>query len=120
MTKTVINIIQLFNNIITSRDEAIKLFNSINKFQHPVTEIVLDFAGIDFISRSFADQFYKEKMDWKVKTNIPLSITNATVQIIEILEAVSRTQSKKDRTVKEIPVYSFTSEELLSEYMQTI
>jgi len=116
----VINIKSLIGNTLDSRDEATHLFDLLNSKCIDATEVVLDFTFVDFMSRSFADQFHKEHMKWKQQNNISLSITNAPVQVIEILQAVAKTQRGKNGKVQDLPIYSFSKADQLSQYLQAI
>jgi len=120
MSKLTINIESSIANTLDSRDEAIHLFDSLNSRHTELKEIELDFSYVDFMSRSFADQFYKEQVKWAQQNNIPLLITNASVQVIEILQAVSKTQKGKNGKVQDLPIYSFSKADQLSQYLQAI
>jgi len=57
-------------------------------------QIELDFTGVDFISRSFADQFHKEKMRLWQTASKEVEIVNACDNVLEMLKAVSKTQDE--------------------------
>jgi len=44
------------------------------------------------MSRSFADQFHKERLVFQTKNNCLIELKNADVQVLELLHAVSNTQ----------------------------
>lgn len=119
-TEQIISVYSLFNSsTLDSRDEADFL---LNKIQSNILseKIIIDFSGIDFISRSFADQFHKEKMKLSSERNINIEVANAEVAIIEMLRAVSNTQSKTNREVSKFTSYSFRDTSSLFEYLQAI
>lgn len=112
-----INIKSNFGNTLDSRDEAIRLFHLLLPDQE---EIVFDFADVAFMSRSFADQFHKESLNLTSDNNRKISITNAPVQVIDILEAVTKTQIKTKWASLNLPIYSFSKLDQLREYLQAI
>jgi len=120
MSRTIIDIEPLIGNTLDSRDEVIHLFDTLNSKYTEFRELVLDFTSVDFMSRSFADQFYKEQIKWTLRNDHLLSITNAPVQVIEILQAVSKTQMGKNGKVQDLPIYSFSKADQLSQYLQAI
>jgi len=120
MIQATIDIKPLSGNTLDSRDEAIQFFSQLKPYCGPFAEITLDFSGIDFMSRSFADQFHQEKMNWVKQNNMTVLIANAPVQVIEILQAVSKTQAKKERNIGALPIYSFSKEDQLLKYLQAL
>ena len=86
------------NNLVT-RESAIALLSKVS--DNSCSSINLDFSGIYFISRSFADQFHKIKMELKTNESKEIIVTNAGNEVIQMLSAVSRTQSSKDRFSQE-------------------
>ena len=75
---------------------------------HPCDEVVLDFSNISFISRSFADQFHKDKLEVITRTGKVIIVENASEEVIKMLQAVARTQVKTNRPVSQVPVYKYT------------
>ena len=61
------------------------------------SKITLNFEGIDFMSRSFADQFYKEITSDEFKIELTFSNINQTIR--ETLKIVRKTQSPKLRII---------------------
>lgn len=119
MSQAKINIKELLGSTLDSRDEAEQLFIVLKDYQQ-YTELALDFSNVDFMSRSFADQFYKERMNWETENSANILIENASTQIIEILHAVSKTQASVNRKLQQLLVYSFSKEEQLSQYLQAL
>lgn len=89
MKTKVIHIREYLPSII-STGKAIKEIRESISFDNNC-KYIFDFSGIFFISRSFADEFYK----FVTNSNIDYSILNANKNIEEMLNAVSRI-SKKD------------------------
>jgi hypothetical protein len=112
-----INIRSILGNTLDSRDGAIRLFNLVSPDQK---DIIFDFSAIDFMSRSFADQFQKEFRKLVSDKGLHISISNAPVQVIDILDAIARTQQTKHRDVLNLPIYSFSKLEQLTNYLQAI
>jgi anti-anti-sigma regulatory factor len=118
MTKASINVVDLLGPTLDSRDEAKTLFEQLNNLFLLNNEVVLDCSEIEFMSRSFADEFHQEKLKIARNTQTVILIENATAQVIEILQAVARTQNKKKKTDLTIPVFSISSNRDLTEYLQ--
>jgi hypothetical protein len=112
-----INIKSILGNTLDSRDGAILLFQSLSPNQK---DIIFDFSAIDFMSRSFADQFHKEFLKLLSDKDLNISISNAPIQVIDILEVVSKTQEVKDPGTLNLPIYSFSKLEQLTNYLQAI
>jgi hypothetical protein len=112
-----VDIKKLIGNTLDSRDEATNLFNWLQQNYTTAREINFDFTDIDFMSRSFADQFHKEKIVWLNSNNIPVLISNAPIQVIEILQAVSKTQNKVVTNISDLRVYKFSKQEQLVQYL---
>src|ERR1700679_3257900 len=94
MAREIIEIKNLIGNTLDSRDAAQKLFECASNYERNVS-VVFDFDGVDFMSRSFADEFYKQNKKWSAENNPDTEIDNANIQVIEILQAVSKTQQSR-------------------------
>lgn len=81
----------LGNNII--------LRSSIKPLKEKISNntLFLDFEGVDFISRSFADELYS----FIENKNIPLEIINTNEVISAIMQAVERTHKEGRKPLKE-------------------
>lgn len=113
-----IPVLEEVGKFLNTREASSLLFNIISK--NKGAEIEFDFTGVEFMSRSFADQFHKEKLQFQEKENLVLYIINANEEIIKILQAVANTQNKKDRKFVSLPVFRFSDEKLLSDYLLSI
>lgn len=115
--KNQINIEPILGHTLDSREAAIKLFRLLPRDQK---DIILDFSAIVFMSRSFADQFHKESRKLLSDKHLHISILNAPNQVIDILDAVAKTQKTKDRAAFNLPIYSFSKLDQLTGYLQAI
>jgi hypothetical protein len=113
-----IMVFEEMGNLLNTREAAIRFVQIIK--DNPCNNVELDFTDVEFMSRSFADQFIKEQFQIQKEFNISIQIINANEEIIKILSIVSRTQDKKDREFFSIPVYKFSNSKLLSDYLFTI
>lgn len=118
MSNKVIHIKKVLGNTLNTRDEASKLMQYIRSEKVEVS-VVLDFREVIFMSRSFADQFYKEQQAYIQTASARIQIADADIQIIDMLEAVSRTQ-RRGRSFIEYPVYTFDAANSLMDYLQAI
>lgn len=113
-----ISVFEEQGSLLNTREASSSLFNIISK--NKGAEIELDFTDVEFMSRSFADQFHKERMSFQEKENSMVHLVNANEEIIRILQAVSQTQNKRERKFISLPVFKFSDEKLLSDYLLSI
>lgn len=119
MLRNIVHINKVLGNTLNTRDEVSKLMRHIQLEYTAINDIVLDFRDVGFMSRSFADQFYKEQQSYIHTKNVSIQIMDADSQIIDVLQAVSKTQ-KKERSFTEYPFYTFVNENALMDYLQAI
>ena len=86
----------------------------------PCQVIELDFTDVEFMSRSFADEFHKERIRLQNEFNLQIEIHNANQEIMVILQAVSKTQNNPDRPLVDILSFRFSKPEMLSNYLLSI
>jgi hypothetical protein len=109
-----INVFAKVGETLNSRNAANLLFECI--IEENAKSVVFDFMNVEFMSRSFADQFHKERMKLKSKNGLIIGIKDASESIRKMLVTVESTQNKRNRFYMELPVFSF-SEEKLSDYL---
>lgn|SRR5690606_1358597 len=88
------------------REAATRLADMVR--EHCDKQIELDFSGIEFMSRSFADQFHKE-LYLRDEDSFEIIIKNADASIIRMLDAVSKTQTKRKAVKKTHQVASYNN-----------
>ena len=118
----IISVNQLIGNTLNTRDEAQKLFEHLSSHYDHSLPVTFNFDGVYFMSRSFADEFHKLKVKWGAAehNNASVGLENADMQIIEILQAVSRTQGSRVITNSQPTLLTFTNNELLSDFLQSL
>lgn len=82
--------------------------------------IELDFTGVKYISRSFADQFHSDKIELATKKPLIIIVTNAGEEVISMLQAVARTQSKFYREHASLPVYRYSTWDQLENFLLSL
>ena len=103
MIHTELHLVELLGTTLNSRDEADALFARM-KADLPATDsYVLNFSGVTFTSRSFADQFHKLKIRWQAEFIVPIVLENMHEQTLAILGAVAQTQQERRHKVANIP-----------------
>lgn len=100
-----------------SREQAQEFFASILNLVRNNEEVWVDFSGIEFISRSFADELVHLKLNSNKKDLINFCCTSHEVKTM--LEIVAFTQTNK-QFEKKLPVYQFDSMEKLFKYFSKI
>ena len=86
----------------------------------PCGVIELDFSGISFISRSFADQFHKEKMHLLEIGKKEIAVINAEPDVWEMLKTVGKTQTSNNRVFEPYPHLQFQSRRFLKKYLFSV
>ncbi|HLC83082.1 MAG TPA: hypothetical protein VJI69_04565 [Bacteroidia bacterium] len=113
-----ISVSEKAKNFLISREAAVSLFASLSPIANQ--QIEFDFEHVEFMSRSYADQFHKEKISFEQKHNVKIRIVNANEEIIYMLRVVALTQSADDRKFEQIPVFKFSQTQMLSDYLLSI
>ena len=113
-----ISVSEHIDKLLNTREAATLLFDVVRESKCSVIE--LDFTSVEFMSRSFADQFHKDKVKLQNELNIAIEVVNANEEIINILQTVSRTQVKSNREFEDIQIFKFSNTALLSEYLLSI
>jgi hypothetical protein len=123
MVDVKIDVAKSAGKILNTRDEAIKLFNFFLENKFDSVFVTVDFTNVEFMSRSFADQFYQLKANWELGKNNKIQLQSDNQQIAEILDAVSRTQYTQDnkRVIRsEVKELYFDKFKQFEEYMLAI
>jgi len=88
--------------------------------QNQCDSIELDFSQVEYISRSFAYQFYAGKMNCAIKLKKNIIVSNANETVMHMLNAVAKTQNKKFNTFLNIPIYKYSSQSQLENFLLSI
>jgi hypothetical protein len=112
-----INVFKHLGETLNSREAAILLFDFVN--ENKANNVVFDFTNVVFMSRSFADQFHKERMKLKEKSGLTIHLKDASELIRTMLITVELTQNKRNRFYTELPVFKF-SEHNLENYLSAL
>jgi len=117
-TTLYIKVIDKLSELLNSREAATMLLDIVRENRSHKTEF--DFNDIEFMSRSFADQFHKE-VDAIQKNNVSvIEISNANEEIINMLKTVARTQNKTKRDFIKLPVFKYSDSNMLSDYLLSV
>jgi hypothetical protein len=107
----------LLGTTLHSRDKANSLFELLSSAYHEVDEIHLNFEGVEFMSRSFADEFHKAELKWKAERQPKVFIENVSLQVFEMLNAVSKTQKHNQQAFKAIEMLTINNPEELERFL---
>lgn len=88
------------------RNSAAELFTCLPAH---VDEVVLDFSGVEFVSRGFADELHKERLAVQTQRNVRVVLENLNEEVQRMLSAVARTQNMKERDTMDLPVIRVSS-----------
>ncbi len=106
-----LNISILISDMLATRQPIIDFFANLTKGTDE--ELIFDFDCVKFISRSAADQFYKEIQ----KIKMPFRLINENENITKMLEIVKKTQNGANRNLYEVPVIEFNNNINLKEFL---
>jgi hypothetical protein len=118
MKKTLhINVFKQLGETLNSREAATSLFAIVR--ENNAKNVVFGFSEVIFMSRSFADQFHKERLKIKAQNGLVIHLSDTSETIRKMLVTVEATQNKQNRFYSELPIFSF-SEKNLENYLQAI
>jgi anti-anti-sigma regulatory factor len=106
----------LQSSSLHTREQAHKLFEAI--FQKKNYELYIDFSGIEFISRSFADELVKLKSQFSTNKNY-IEFCCLPRNVKQMFEAVEHTQSH-NKIERFIPVHQFENWNSLMHFFEEI
>jgi hypothetical protein len=112
---TTISVLDFLGATVHTREAAVALLGIVEK--DACDQVDLDFRGVEFISRSFADQFHADKIALSERTGKIIFVTNATESIISMLQAVARTQNKANREYASVPVFKYSDRSTLERFL---
>lgn len=115
---TTISVSELIGTSIHTREASDILMRLIEKDLCDYIE--LDFSNVEYISRSFADEFYFDKLNYAIKLKKNLIVSNANEAVMHMLSAVAKTQNKKPNTFFNIPIYKYSSQSQLENFLLSI
>lgn len=115
---SIIPVYELLGENVISRTSSQPLMQIIR--DTPCDYVELDFAGVRFISRSFADQFHCDKMQLCLESGKQIIVVNANDEIVSMLQVVSKTITAGERWMKTVLVYKYTHYWDLEEYLLSI
>ncbi|HVZ55061.1 MAG TPA: hypothetical protein VG870_00260 [Chitinophagaceae bacterium] len=82
----------------------------------PCDHVELDFSSVDYISRSFADQFHIDKITCTVNQQKTIIVSNASDEIINMLQAVAKSKHIGNGRAEKVPVFKYSSYSQLEEF----
>jgi len=101
-----IKITEILPPTLDSREAATRLVNFLRGIKEN-NKIELDFTGVVFMSRSFADQFHKDLHANEEK--LDLNFKNASFDVIAMLRAVSNTQKHRKKVANVYKTFIFNN-----------
>jgi len=113
---------ELFGSTISTREAARFLLKEITEMssKEKTKSIIIDFTKIEFISRSFADEFFKAKERIETQKEISLKFVRVNKIILDTLKKVKMTQKARPRKILKIPSRTIKNIENLEEIFSTL
>lgn len=112
------HIIDHLGDSLNTREAAADFLKEVSANKCDVIE--LDFKGVNFMSRSFADQFYKRKVKIDAKSEKVIEIINANEHVLKMLNAVKKTQNKTDREYRVLSSIKYSDNNMLNDYLLSV
>jgi anti-anti-sigma regulatory factor len=81
--------------------------------------VIIDFANVKFVTRSFIDEFYNSFLKNK-KNEIKIQLVNVSDDIQMVFDAVSRTQNKTKKVSDETGVVTFNNFAEVNNYLKAL
>ena len=106
---------ELLGSSIHTREASSVLINLVQN--DPCDHIELDFSAVDYISRAFADQFHVDKMNCASHLHKSIIVSNASDEVINMLQAVAKSQNTSNRKIQQVPIYKYSSYRQLEEFL---
>jgi len=116
--ESTIHVEQLLGKTLHTREASRHLFGFVAA--SPCDNIELDFLDVDYISRSFADEFHADKLKLATDHQKSIIVTNANDEIMNMLQSVARTQNKQYKPNTTKTVYRYSNWGPLESYLLSI
>lgn len=81
-----------------------------------VRHLVIDLSHVQFMGRSFADEFYKQKLKL-AEQNLFVEVVNASDEVFAMLKTVAATQHRPNRPAFELKPMIFNSAEEFNRFL---
>jgi hypothetical protein len=110
-----ISVHELLGSSIHTREVSSVLMRLVQN--NPCNDVELDFSSVEYISRSFADQFHFDKMNCAIDLQKTIIVSNASESVINMLQAVAKSQISVNKRVEKVPVYKYSSQRQLENFL---
>lgn len=110
-----INVSDLFGTSLSSREQATSLYTHIKTY---TSKVIVDFTDVVFISRSFADQFYKDFLE--LNKIMMIQTVNGNQVVCDMLNAVIKTQDSRVRNRVSYRMQVFSTKDDFRKYLLSI
>lgn len=107
MITSEIKITAILSPTLASREAATRLVNIIKEESKISHKIEIDFTGVIFMSRSFADQFHKDL--YADEEKLDLNFKKASLDIISMLRTASNTRVQRKTSVNTYKEFVFNN-----------
>ena len=115
--EAIISVADVLGKTLHTREAAVQLLQKVA--EHPCSTIELDFLGVDYMSRSFADQFHSDKLELAAVSEKTIVVVNANEEVVRMLQAVARTQNKAYQSGG-LPVFKYSNWNHLENFLLSI
>jgi hypothetical protein len=106
---------EILGSSIQTREASSVLMNRVKN--NSSDNIEFDFILVENISRSFADQFYFDKNKYANELKKNIVVSNASDNVIKMLQAVAKSQDSVNTKIHNVPVYKYTSYSQLESFL---
>jgi hypothetical protein len=110
-----IRVYELFGSSIHTREVSSVLTRRVQN--DPCDHIELDFSSVDYISRSFADQFLFDQIKLTNELQKTIIVANASEAVTKMLQIVAKSPNNNNRETEKVPVYKYSSQHQLENFL---
>jgi hypothetical protein len=110
-----IRVYELFGSSIHTREASSILMHRVQN--DPCDHIELDFSSVDYISRSFADQFHFDQIKLTNELQKTIIIANASDAVTNMLQVIAKSENNINRKTEKVPVYKYSSQHQLENFL---
>jgi hypothetical protein len=111
---TKISVFEALGATLSTREQATRLFSHIRACSD---HAIVDFSRVDYISRSFADQFYKDFL--RLNRVMMIHTVNGNQVVCDMLNVVVKTQEKRASS-KSYKIQAFSNREELKKFLMSV
>ncbi len=110
-----ISVHELLGSSIHTREASSVLMHLVQN--DPCDHVELDFSFVEYISRSFADQFRLDKINCANNFKKTIIVSNVSNAVTNMLQVVAKSQNTSNRKIHQVSIYKYSSYKQLEDFL---